>query len=655
MKTSIRALCLAVASTMAAIATSQVLPTAQASPGDPCPEVVIVALRGSGETTIGETHYGDVSSDGWEGATLSRLLGWTYFDSPEMADVPVLGVDASYEAIDVPTGAATNTFERSIASGVNGAILTYDLFRKTIHPECAPQMILLGYSQGAAVARKVASAMESRGVVTAVMTVGDPMQKPDADGVFGSGSNGSGIWRGHGRVQESHDRFYQIPRLRRASICHDRDPVCDFYATSNPFFDEHKNYFESGVKFHSSSGAGPSDVDEIDFMAKALRTNVDIARARYRERAQTSHATSDTVIVIDTTGSMSGLIAKARDQADNLAQRLLATNPSSRIGLVEFRDHGDAFVGRTVVDFTNDRDRIRAGLDGLVADGGGDWPEAVYSGVAQALSLPFSTDSVRSIIVIGDAPAHDPEPVTGFTSANLVDALNGRASLDVTTPSARLGRQVPPDTDRNAGQTGPLPTTAQPSYTLTSDDDVSLPLDASTGAGTGLPVTLYGIGTADLVNSLDPIVVGSGGSTFDIDSGIDFGDALGSAIDSIESAPRAYLDIEPIVPVGYATAIGCGGSAGGTQPLQMSIDVEGRVLDCENLVSYTFHQPGTHVVTLRITDAAGRHSTAVATVEAIAPDPEVESPGTGSADGLPGTGGSAELPGTGSAGRVFGR
>ncbi|MEO9330377.1 hypothetical protein [Gordonia aurantiaca] len=161
------------------------------------------------------------------------------------------------------------------------------------------------------------------------------------------------------------------------------------------------------------------------------------------------------------------------------------------------------------------------------------------------------------------------------------------------------------------------------------------------------------------MNSLDPIAGASGGSTFDIDSGIDFGDALGSAIDSIESAPQAVLDIEPVVAVGYDTLIGCGGSIGGTPPLQMNIEVEGQTLDCENLLFYTFQQPGTHEVTLRVVDASGRQSTATAMVEAIVPDPQaetpVETPGTGSVDGFPGTGSASGLPGTGSAEAIFDR
>ncbi|WP_082921201.1 cutinase family protein [Rhodococcus sp. HS-D2] len=659
MKKSIRAVLFLLASALTAVTAPQLLPVAQAAPSGDCPKAVIVALRGSGEGSIGPQNYGNISSSGWEGNTLSRLLKRAYSTFPEIADIPVLGVDESYEAISVPLGAATNTFERSIASGVRGTIATYDLFRVQKHRDCAPQMILLGYSQGAAVARKVAAAVESRGVATAVMTVGDPMQKPDADGVFGGGSNGSGIWRGNGNVRDGHDRFYQLPNLRRASICHDRDPVCDFYITSDITVGPHKNYFEDGVKFQSSNGAEPSTVDEVDFMASALRTNVEIARNRYDKNSQVSRMASDTVIAIDTTGSMSGLIANARNQADNLAQRLLDTNPSSRIGIVEYRDHGDAFVSRTVVDFTNDRGRIRAGLDGLVADGGGDWPEAVYSGVAQSLSFPFSVTSARSIIIIGDAPAHDPEPMTGFTSADVIEALNGRVSLTITDPSMRAGRQALTESDRNAGQAGPEPTAPEARSAVTRADAPMVVGGASTGPGSGLPVTLYGIGTADLVNTLDSIASATGGSTFDIDSGIDFGDALGSAIDSIESAPKTILDIEPVVAVGYETSIGCGGSTGGTPPLQMSVEVEGQTLDCANLVSYTFQQPGTHEVTLRVVDAEGRQSTATATVEAIVPDPQEETPGetpgTGSAGGFPGTGSASGLPGTGSAESIFGR
>lgn len=627
---------------VSAIATPILAPIAHAAPGDACPKVVIVALRGSGETNIGKSYYGDVETTGWEGATLSRLLGWTYYDSPDIADVPILDVDNSYEAIDVPTGAATNTFERSIASGITGATLTYDLFRKQISPDCAPQAILLGYSQGAAVARKVASSMESRGVITAVMTVGDPMQKPDADSVFGSGSNGSGIWRGYGDVQVGHDRFYSIPNLRRVSICHDKDPVCDAYVTSDPFAGPHKNYFDDDVKFQASSTLPPEAVDEIDFMANALRANIKVARDRYDAKLGSSRSPSDTVIAIDTTGSMGGLIASARTQADNLARRLLLNNAASRIALVEFRDHGDAFASRTAVDFTNNIGQIQDGLNRLVASGGGDWPEAVYSGIARSLSLPFAANAVRSVIVIGDAPAHDPEPVTGLTRADVTDALGGRVTLDFEAPGALpLGRQAPDSTaDRDLGQSGPgIADASAARQTIVSTTAVTTP-------GTGQPVALYAIGTSGLIDSIEPIAIDSGGSAFDINSGIDFGEALGSAIDSIEASPKAVLDIEPTVPVGYPTQIGCGGSEGGSPPLTSSLTIDGQVFPCEIITTHTFVVPGNHDVALTVTDGKGRTSSTTVTVRAILPAPEVVVPGTGSATGL---------LGTGSAGGVSGR
>ena len=69
----------------------------------------------------------------------------------------------------------------------------YASFKDRQPSSCAaPKVILLGYSQGAIVARTIAKHFSGLGVLAASHLVGDPYQKPDADGVFGSGSDGQG-------------------------------------------------------------------------------------------------------------------------------------------------------------------------------------------------------------------------------------------------------------------------------------------------------------------------------------------------------------------------------------------------------------------------------------------------------------------------------
>ena len=71
-----------------------------------------------------------------------------------------------------------------------------------------------------------------------------------------------------------------------------------------------------------------------------------------------------------------------------------------------YRDEGDTFVTSTF-DFTADIDAFRAALNDVVADGGGDYPEALEEGLASALSTPSWRDpasTVQLVFLVGDAP-----------------------------------------------------------------------------------------------------------------------------------------------------------------------------------------------------------------------------------------------------------
>jgi hypothetical protein len=118
----------------------------------------------------------------------------------------------------------------------------------------------------------------------------------------------------------------------------------------------------------------------------------------------------DLVFALDTTGSMGGLIEGAKAKIWEIARRAQEGKPAPelRVGLVAYRDIGDAYVTK-VVPLTGDLDLVYANLSDFQADGGGDGPEHVLKGLDDAVNaMPWSSDrdAIKLVYLVGDAPPH---------------------------------------------------------------------------------------------------------------------------------------------------------------------------------------------------------------------------------------------------------
>jgi hypothetical protein len=118
----------------------------------------------------------------------------------------------------------------------------------------------------------------------------------------------------------------------------------------------------------------------------------------------------DVVFVLDTTGSMSGLIEGAKLKIWSIANQMIAAQPRPklRIGLVGYRDRGDQYV-TNFFDLSEDIDAVYANLQGFHADGGGDGPESVNQALHEAVTRPTwdaSRNVFKVIFLVGDSPPH---------------------------------------------------------------------------------------------------------------------------------------------------------------------------------------------------------------------------------------------------------
>src|ERR1044071_1807319 len=96
--------------------------------------------------------------------------------------------------------------------------------------------------------------------------------------------------------------------------------------------------------------------------------------------------TLEMVFVLDTTGSMGGLIDGAKQRIWGIINEVKQTpaHPNVRVGLVAYRDTGDAYVTQ-VLPVTNDLDKVYTTLMEYRADGGGDGPEDVRQALADGV------------------------------------------------------------------------------------------------------------------------------------------------------------------------------------------------------------------------------------------------------------------------------
>ncbi len=137
----------------------------------------------------------------------------------------------------------------------------------------------------------------------------------------------------------------------------------------------------------------------------------------------------DITFLIDTTGSMGGVISNVQTNANTILSNVASAQPDAQFAVAEYRDMSDATSFRVAQNLTADQTDVTNGLNSLVASGGGDFPEDGINGLFQVASgaVDFRPNSSRMVLLIGDAPSHDPS--NGHT---LADAISALQAADVT-------------------------------------------------------------------------------------------------------------------------------------------------------------------------------------------------------------------------------
>lgn len=407
---------------LAALAALLALPgrALAATPG--CADVFVMFARGSGQGvgSSGETDklFAEVRSRVKGGMTVAtRELGAQAVDGHQY---PAVGgflnlAEGEFSFL----GALGGEYRASVTEGIAEA----QAYLNGRALECPDeQWILGGYSQGAHVMGEalfgLSAAAKDR--LAFVTLFGDPKLKTANEGPLGRtclGADNEPWVRGNircyadGGILDARDPYVPADLAQKVgSWCDKQDGIC----TGNNAFlhnDAHGQYPEQEIP----EAAREAVLQLVERMPDRPVTDFDVSFLPIG----VGTTGLDVAFVIDTTGSMGNDLSSVKAHADQLARAVIDGFHNGRVSVTQFKDHpdqGDAFAARLEVGLTTDVTQVQAALNRLSAYGGGDYPEAVLSGVMTALDgVAWRDGATKVAVVIGDAPGKEPEPVTGYT------------------------------------------------------------------------------------------------------------------------------------------------------------------------------------------------------------------------------------------------
>jgi hypothetical protein len=162
------------------------------------------------------------------------------------------------------------------------------------------------------------------------------------------------------------------------------------------------------------------------------------------------------MIVMDTTASMDDRIGDLRATLATIVNVLSRLSKNLKVGVVAYRDHGDEYVvrGFSLNHVKPDSEGMRAlrrFIGGMKAGGGGDVPESVVeamrastldsAGWTPLAELPEGSRQV--ILVVADAPGHDPRAHDAAPIVRLWQASDPRRGVYCAVPSSVAGYFTP--------------------------------------------------------------------------------------------------------------------------------------------------------------------------------------------------------------------
>ena len=306
----------------------------------------------------------------------------------------------------------------------------------------------------------------------------------------------------------------------------------------------------------------------------------------YLERSGAYQTALDLVFVIDTTGSMSDDIAAVKAATTQITDAVAGSGTDFRMALVTYKDHPVSPYGgfgdypyRVDLGFTSDAGAVASAIRAIGVGGGGDTPESVYSGLHAAIRLPWRNGVKKAVLVLGDAPAHDPEPFTGYTLSSVVAASLAVDPAEIYPVVVGGSASAAAQFRQLASLTGGVPFQA-----------------AHAGEVVDAIIDVVAVASASPVG-----VIGTAGQSF---TGV-----LGRPVTFDASA--SYDPDGIIVEYGW------------------DFDSDGVIdeRDQQPVTAHAYEEPYSGLVTLHVKDDDGRTSMATAAVSVLQPDPDPDGDG----------------------------
>ena len=398
----------------------------------PCAPLEVVFARGSGQSV----------EDGEANRLQSQLLSRLTDDS--VMHWYELGSDAAgygghvYPAIDIGnvwngrilgaaiSGGYANAYGRSVDSGV-GELYNYFLQRLSKCSTSGTKFAFAGYSQGAQVVGQTLEKLNTENpasleYVEFSALFGDPkLHLPEGEGFNPPACRGKDL-SPYRRTVPNCDTDNGSLGARKPYLASAMSSKAGLWCNNNDFFcgsskwvwdqDGHSKYRDEGNGIDEAAREIISLVH--DRLPADQKDGLDIS-IRLLGMGTTG---IDVAFLIDTTGSMWGDIAAAKQFANTMADTIAALR--GRVALVAFRDLGDEYTASIISGLNPDLTPFKSGLSSLSASGGGDTPEATLHALTTTLNgLEWRPGATKAAVVLTDAGFHEPDLVDGSTQASV--------------------------------------------------------------------------------------------------------------------------------------------------------------------------------------------------------------------------------------------